>query len=102
MSCAFVCFLKPDEQLVIESPASISVVNGPRVTWFAPLINAAHKRKALQLEEQQFAKIKDTLTGNDTVVKGSTLHFLGPYDEHTGTYRKIMLTEKQCAWPLIT
>ena len=97
-----ISFLKPDEQLVIYSPSDISVVNGPRVATYMPGISRGVKRKALQLSETEYAKIKDTLTGNDTVVKGSTLHFLGPYDEHTGTYRKIMLTEKQCAWPLIT
>ena len=97
MSCAFICFLKPDEQLVIESPSSLSVVNGPQVAWFAPVINIARKRKALQLEEKQYAKIKDTLSGKMRVESGPTLHFMGPYDEHVSTDDKIVLLNHQYA-----
>ena len=94
-----ISFLKPDEQLVLYSPSKISVVNGPRVAAYMPGIIRGKKRKALQLSETEYAKIKNTLTGNDTVVKGPTLHFLGPYDEHKRTARKIVLTDKQCACP---
>ena len=94
-----ISFLKPDEQLVIHSPSTISVVNGPCVATYTPGVSRGVKRKALQLSETQYAKIKNTLTGNDTVVKGPTLHFLGPYDEHKRTARKIVLTDKQCACP---
>ena len=94
-----ISFLKPDEQLVLYSPSKISVVNGPRVATYIPGISRGVKRKALQLSETEYAKIKDTLTGNDTIVKGPTLHFLGPYDKLTGTARKIVLTDKQCACP---
>jgi len=95
--CSFISFLKPDEQLVLESPSSISVVNGPQVAWFVPVINSSHKRKALQLEEQQYAKIKDKLTGKMSVIAGPTLHFMGPYDEHVGTHDKIVLLNHQYA-----
>jgi len=95
--CSFVSFLKPDEQLVLESPSSITVANGPQVAWFVPVMTTARKRKALQLEEQQYAKIKDTLTGQMSVVSGPTLHFLGPYDEHVGTDKKIVLLNHQYA-----
>ena len=94
---SFVSFLKPDEQLVLESPSSITVVNGPQVALYAPIINRASKRKALQLENRQFAKIKDTLTGKVEVVAGPTLHFMGPYDEHVGTRNKIVLLNHQYA-----
>jgi len=97
MSCQFFSFLKPDEQLVLEGPSSITVVNGPMTAWFQPIINRAHKRKALQLEEKQYAKIKDTLTGKMTVVAGPTLHFMNPYDEHVGTHDKIVLLSHQYA-----
>merc|ERR1719473_813004 len=90
-----IAFLKPDEQLVLHSPSEISVVNGPRVATYMPGVSRGVKRKALQLSEMEYAKIKDTLTGNDVVVKGPTLHFLGPYDEHTDIYQKIVLTDKQ-------
>jgi len=90
-----ISFLKPDEQLVIYSPSTISVVNGPCVATFTPGVSRGVKRKALQLSETEYATIKNTLTGNDTVVKGPTLHFLGPYDKHTKTYKKIVLTDKQ-------
>jgi len=55
------------------------------------------RRKALQLEEKQYAKIKDTLTGKITVVSGPTLHFMNPYDEHVGTHDKIVLLSHQYA-----
>jgi len=90
-----VAFLKPDEQLVLESPSSISVFDGPQVVFFTPVINYARKRKALQLDEKEYAKIKDTLTGEESVVKGPKLHFMGAYDSHEGTWPKIVLTDKQ-------
>jgi hypothetical protein len=96
MSCAFFSFLKPDEQLVLKSPSSSTVTNGPTVAWFAPVINRAHKRKALQLEEKQYAKVKDT-PGKITVVAGPTLHFMSPYDEHVGTHDKVVLLSHQYA-----
>ena len=94
-----ISFLKPGEQLVLYSPSEISVVNGPCVATYMPGISRGVKRKALQLSETEYAEIKDTLTGSDTVVKGPTLHFLGPYDEHMKTKQKIVLTDKQCACP---
>ena len=97
MSCTFFQFLKPDEQLVLEGPSSISVVNGPAIPFYAPIVNRAHKRKALQLEEQQYAKVKDTLTGVITTVAGPAMHFLGPYDEHVGTHNKLVLLNHQYA-----
>ena len=97
MSCTFLTFLKPDEQLVLEGPSSISVVNGPAAAWHAPIINSARKRKALQLEEQQYATIKDTLTGKVRVEVGPSLNFLGPYDEHVGTHDKVVLLNHQYA-----
>ena len=97
MSFTFLQFLKPDEQLVLEGPSSISVVNGPATAFFAPIVNHARKRKALQLEEQQYAKVKDTLTGVITTVAGPTMHFLGPYDEHVGTHNKLVLLNHQYA-----
>ena len=90
-------FLKPDEQLVLEGPSSVTVVNGPTVAWYAPIVNSARKRKALQLEEQQYAKIKDTLTGTVEIVAGPTLHFMGAYDEHMATDSKIVLLNHQYA-----
>ena len=93
MQC--ISFLKPDEQLVIESPSSITVVNGPTFTYFAPIINKASKRKALQLDEKSYATVKDTLTGERTVLAGPTLHFMGPYDMHEGTHLKLILTDRQ-------
>ena len=89
-----ISFLKPDEQLVLYSPSKISVVNGPRVAAYMPGIIRGKKRKALQLSETEYAKIKNTLTGNDTVVKGPTLHFLGPYDEHKDTIKGAIDTGK--------
>jgi len=74
MSCMPLSFLKPDEQLVLEGPSSVTVVNGPTVAWYAPIVNSARKRKALQLEEQQYAKIKDTLTGRDRRRPDAPLH----------------------------
>ena len=56
-------FLKPDEQLVLEGPSSIKAVTGPGAAFYTPIINRARKRKALQLEERQYATIKDTLAG---------------------------------------
>jgi len=90
-------FLKPDEQLLVEGPSSISVANGPGQAFFVPFVNSARKRKALQLEEHQFAKIKDTLTGRMSVIAGPALHFMGPYDKHVGTEDKIVLLNHQYA-----
>jgi len=95
MSCSFISFLKPDEQLVIESPSSITVINGPTFAYYAPIINKANKRKALQLDDKSYATIKDTLTGERTVVAGPQLHFMGPYDEHESTKPKLVLTDRQ-------
>merc|ERR1719271_85448 len=95
MSCAFISFLKPDEQLVIESPSSITVVNGPTVTYYAPIVNSARKRKALQLDDKSYATIRDTLTGERMVVAGPQLHFMGAYDEHERTQPKLILTDRQ-------
>merc|ERR1719399_475273 len=88
-------FLKPNEQLLVTTPSSLYVVDGPKFTYFAPLVNRATKRKALQLSEKEYATFKDTLTGAETIVAGPTLHFMGAYETHEGTFRKIVLTDKQ-------
>merc|ERR1719240_305516 len=62
---------------------------------YLPFISKARKRKALQLGENQFAKIKDTLSGKMEVVAGPTLHFMGAYDEHVATHEKIVLLKHQ-------
>merc|ERR1719465_31624 len=62
---------------------------------YLPFISKARKRKALQLGENQFAKIKDTLSGKMEVVAGPTLHFMGAYDEHVATHEKILLLKHQ-------
>merc|ERR1719240_1888651 len=62
---------------------------------YLPFISKARKRKALQLGENQFAQIKDTLSGKMEVVAGPTLHFMGAYDEHVATHEKIVLLKHQ-------
>jgi len=95
MSVPGIAFLKPDEQLLVTTPSTIYVVDGPKVTYYAPLINRATKRKALQLREKEYATFKDTLTGAETIVAGPTLHFMGAYETHEDTLEKIVLTDKQ-------
>merc|ERR1719399_2096927 len=95
ISLRSIAFLKPDEQLLVTTPSSLYVVDGPKFTYYKPLINHATKRKALQLSEKEYATFKDTLTGAETIVAGPTLHFMGAYETHEGTFRKIVLTDKQ-------
>merc|ERR1719465_377473 len=64
---------------------------------YLPFISKARKRKALQLGENQFAQIKDTLSGKMDVVAGPALHFMGAYDEHVSTDDKIVLLNNQYA-----
>ena len=90
-----VAFLKPDEQLKIESPSSIRVVNGPAIVTYLPLVERGIKRKAIQLGEKEYATFKDTMTGEETVVAGPTLHFMDPYDVHENTRPKLILTDRQ-------
>jgi len=57
--------------------------------------SSIHKRKAIQLDDKSYATIKDTLTGEMTLVAGPQLHFLGPYDSHEDTKAKLILTDRQ-------
>ena len=90
-----ISFLQPNEQLVIKSISSSSVQNGPKVAFFVPILERAHKRMALNLEEESYAEIKDALTGEVKLVAGPQLYFLGPYESHETTSSKIVLTDRQ-------
>lgn len=75
-----VCFLRPDEQLLLTGLSTLEVRNGPGVHFYAPLVNHAQKRKATLLNERQYIVVTDNLTGAMRVENGPQLFFAHAYD----------------------
>jgi hypothetical protein len=75
-----VCFLRPDEQLLLTGLSTLEVRNGPGVQFYAPLANHAQKRKATLLNERQYVVVTDNLTGAMRVENGPQLFFAHAYD----------------------
>jgi len=83
------CFhaLDKDEQLLVVRLTDSIAINGPGINVVPPFVKSVTRRKAELLEPLEFLKVKDTLSGELTVVKGPCLHFLNPFDrvEDRGT-----------------
>eukprot|EP00928_Gymnodinium_smaydae_P016406 TRINITY_DN1614_c1_g1_i1.p1 TRINITY_DN1614_c1_g1~~TRINITY_DN1614_c1_g1_i1.p1 ORF type:complete len:582 (-),score=98.63 TRINITY_DN1614_c1_g1_i1:222-1928(-) len=88
--------LNPQEQLLIQDPVGYWVINGP---YRGVVLNdyAKEKRDATLLQPEQFAVVKDKLSGVLRDVDGPNLLFLGAYDELVRVSQKQVLLEDQYA-----
>jgi regulator of protease activity HflC (stomatin/prohibitin superfamily) len=88
--------LAPNEQLLVKDPAGYWVKNGP---FRGVVINVYSKetREAVLLQPENYAVVKDTLSGQLRDVNGPHLLFLGAYDELVGIRLKYVLHEDQYA-----
>jgi regulator of protease activity HflC (stomatin/prohibitin superfamily) len=88
--------LEPNEQLLIKSPSGYQVKNGP---WMGVLFSfhEVQERKATLLEPEQYAIVKNYMSGVLKDVNGPQLFFLGPYDQILRISRKVTLHEHEYA-----
>jgi len=84
----------PEEQLLIKDPAKFSTINGP---WRGQIWNsrAKEKRKAMLLEPDQYAVVKNSLDGTLRNVLGPQLFFPNAYDSVPNLREKIVLEKHQ-------
>ncbi len=88
-------FLKEDEQLLITSLTSRYVLNGPG-RYFVPMfINRVRRRKGTTLTETQYARVRDSRTGEIHNIQGPGLFFLGAYEEVAATLNILALDKQQ-------
>lgn len=80
MLIPWIAFLKADEQLLIETPTRRTVVNGPGVV-FTPALARVRRRAGLALGPTEYARVRDTLSGELRNVVGPQLYFPGPGEE---------------------
>jgi regulator of protease activity HflC (stomatin/prohibitin superfamily) len=82
--------LGPQQQLLVKDPNGYWVQNG---AWRGVVMTRFKKeiRDASLLQPQQYALVKNQLTGQERHHTGPQLLFLGPYDELIGVYPKIVL-----------
>jgi hypothetical protein len=71
-----------DEQLRVEGLTDTYVINGPATKFLNRLTYRSVKvEKATSLGQSDFVKVKDTVGGEERIVKGPTLLFLSAYDQ---------------------
>lgn len=80
-------YIGMDEQLVIETLTSQTIINGPKVYLLPFLMKSYLIRKAISLSPTEFCVIKNTITGNKRVENGPKLLFLKPYDTLLGNVK---------------
>jgi len=88
--------LSPNEQLLVKSPAGHWVKDGP-YRGVIISVYAKEVRKASLLQPEEFAVVKDMLTGQLRDVNGPALLFLGAYDVLVRVSQKYVLHEDQYA-----
>jgi hypothetical protein len=91
----FIYFLRNDEQLLIESPTTRRVVNGPGTVIINSLLNRVQRRKAKLLDNRHYLLIINRLTGEKRMLRGPTLAFLGADDEIGKEFKALTLREDE-------
>lgn len=89
----FFYFLKNDEQLLVESPTTRRVINGPKVVFINPFINRVHRRRAQLLDNRHYVLLIDRLTGEKRMERGPKLLFLGADDQLAKEFKAITVRE---------
>jgi len=75
-------FLGKDEQLRVEGFTEFIVHNGPGTRFLNPFgYRKAEVVKADTLGTMDYVKVRDTVKGEERVVRGPRLLFLGPYEQ---------------------
>ncbi|MBI3549636.1 MAG: hypothetical protein HY078_11400 [Elusimicrobia bacterium] len=90
MMIPWVFFLKEDEQLLIEGLTTRWTIDGPRV-YVTPPLHWVTRRKGTLLGPMDYARVRDTLTGDLKMVRGPTLLFLKASEEVLETLSAITL-----------
>lgn len=82
--------LGPEQQLLVEDPEGRWIRNGP---WRGVVITSRKKtiRAATLLMPEEYAVVKNSLTGQPRNELGPQLFFLGPYDTDVEVRSKILL-----------
>lgn len=94
MIIPWIAFLKDDEQLLIETPTSRRVANGPG-TVITPALARVHRRQGLTLGPTDYLRVRDTLSGELRNVVGPRLYFLGANEEVALRMHAIALKRNQ-------
>lgn len=80
--------LDQGEQLFLEGFTEKIVVNGPG--WKCiPCCYGGGKRDAIQLKQTQYIRIRDTISGDEKVVKGPGLYYMTAYEENLDDGRPV-------------
>eukprot|EP01128_Nolandella_sp_AFSM9_P007321 TRINITY_DN397_c1_g1_i1.p1 TRINITY_DN397_c1_g1~~TRINITY_DN397_c1_g1_i1.p1 ORF type:complete len:782 (-),score=197.04 TRINITY_DN397_c1_g1_i1:116-2305(-) len=91
-TCCCCATLHDDDQLVLKTFTTMSVMNGPGC-FCLPCCSSSTARKATTLTDNEYVKVKSELNGTVTVETGPKLVFLQPYD--------VALTSPQSATTLL-
>lgn len=94
MLIPWISFLKADEQLLIETPTSRRVVNGPGAV-VTPAFAHVRRRPGLALGPTEYVRVRDTLSGELRNVSGPQLFFPGPSEEVEQRLEAIPLARNQ-------
>jgi hypothetical protein len=87
-------FIKEDEQLYIENLTSRRVVNGPGQV-VVPALSRAKIRKGITLSATEYARVRDTLTGETRSETGPKMLFLEANETVTERLMAITLQQNQ-------
>eukprot|EP00931_Biecheleriopsis_adriatica_P086902 TRINITY_DN61458_c0_g1_i1.p1 TRINITY_DN61458_c0_g1~~TRINITY_DN61458_c0_g1_i1.p1 ORF type:complete len:432 (-),score=57.39 TRINITY_DN61458_c0_g1_i1:52-1347(-) len=89
-----VCLLRMDEQLRVQHFTSVTVTNGPGLTFVNPF-KASAVEKAVTLGVLDYVRIRDTVDGSERAVHGPRMLFLGPYEIVEGRGQGVSLSSMQ-------
>lgn len=89
-------FLQNDEQLLIETPTGRRVANGPGAV-FAPALSRVRRRKAVLLGPAEYARVRNTLSGELRNELGPQLLFLQANEEVDARMQAVPLRRNQYA-----
>lgn len=84
-------FLMKDEQLLLETPQSREVHNGPGRVFYVPFLHKATKRAAILLDEMEYVVVTESLTGVQRSEVGPKLLFQGAYETIGEKQKKLIL-----------
>jgi len=82
--------LLPDEQMLLKSGNTYTVLNGPATAQLNPF-QSRERRQALKLDATQYVHIRDRKTNTRWLEEGPIFRFLGPYESIWKTAEKITL-----------
>merc|ERR1719359_2239803 len=83
-------FLGKNEQLRVDGFSGVKVFNGPGIHCISPIgYRSAKIVLGMALSAREYVRVRNTAAGEERIVAGPTLLFLGAYDEVIGSVQKL-------------